>query len=273
MIERVHRTLKNAIIARKQEWLQALPVVLLGLRCVTNEFGASPFSAVTGGELLYPCVAVPGERDPHCTQQFVRELASHMRHLDFSNIGTGTCHTPPEPYVPPTLTKCSHVWVRVDRVKKPLEAQYVGPMKVLERGPKTFVIESPTGVTQRVSVDRLKPAILRNCVDRPAKMQVSRQLSTGAPVSMPPQAPDPPPCNAESETTTRSGRESASRLRLTSYITNTICLFTLLHVYYYCLFPFFFLFLMYLVDIHRCPLLEAPPLVGGMMWWISTLCN
>ena len=48
LIERTHRTIKAAFIARKENWLQALPVILLGIHNVPNESGVSPFSAVTG---------------------------------------------------------------------------------------------------------------------------------------------------------------------------------------------------------------------------------
>ena len=54
MIERQHRTLKTAITARKEDWLQALPVVLLSIRNIPNESGFSPFTAVTGTSLLFP---------------------------------------------------------------------------------------------------------------------------------------------------------------------------------------------------------------------------
>ena len=54
LVERSHSTLKAAIMARKQEWLQALPVVMLGIRALPNDSGLSPFTAVTGSQLLFP---------------------------------------------------------------------------------------------------------------------------------------------------------------------------------------------------------------------------
>ena len=48
IVERMHRTLKTAILARKQKWIEALPVVLLGIRCMPNTSGISPFFSVTG---------------------------------------------------------------------------------------------------------------------------------------------------------------------------------------------------------------------------------
>ena len=57
------------------------------------------------------------------------------------------------------LMSASHVYLRVDAVRRPLVPPYEGPYPVLERSSKTFVIlkrEKPITVT----VDRLKPAVL-----------------------------------------------------------------------------------------------------------------
>ena len=54
MVERFHRTLKNALKARPDDWLVALPSVLLALRCLPNEHGICPFTAVTGASPLMP---------------------------------------------------------------------------------------------------------------------------------------------------------------------------------------------------------------------------
>ncbi|CAM1292349.1 Uncharacterised protein r2_g154 [Pycnogonum litorale] len=57
------------------------------------------------------------------------------------------------------LMRCS-VWLRVDRVRRPLEAPYQGPFLVLKRSPKTFVLQKPNGREMSVTIDRLKPAII-----------------------------------------------------------------------------------------------------------------
>ena len=46
IIERHHRTLKAAIMARKHKWFISLPIVLLGLRMSPNSLNFSPFTAV-----------------------------------------------------------------------------------------------------------------------------------------------------------------------------------------------------------------------------------
>uniref|UniRef100_A0A1I8GGB4 DUF7041 domain-containing protein n=1 Tax=Macrostomum lignano TaxID=282301 RepID=A0A1I8GGB4_9PLAT len=66
----------------------------------------------------------------------------------------------PRSYVPKDLEMAEFVWVRVDRVRSPLEAPYSGPYRVKQRTDKFFVIFLPSGNTESVSIDRLKPARL-----------------------------------------------------------------------------------------------------------------
>ena len=62
-------------------------------------------------------------------------------------------------YVYPLLFRCSHVFVRIDSVKSPLQRPYSGPHFVLERHDKYFVIEKD-GHTDTVTIDRSKPAFV-----------------------------------------------------------------------------------------------------------------
>ena len=75
MIERQHRTLKTAIMARKQNWLDALPIILLGLRSIPTEQGFSPSVAVTGTELLLPNLLIASQDMPSFTSEKVQKLA------------------------------------------------------------------------------------------------------------------------------------------------------------------------------------------------------
>ena len=61
------------------------------------------------------------------------------------------------PRLDPALQSVSHVFLRVDAVRRPLVPPYIGPFPVLRRGPKTFdILQGKKTVT--VSIDRLKPA-------------------------------------------------------------------------------------------------------------------
>lgn len=51
--------------------------------------------------------------------------------------------------------------MRVDRVRRSLEAPYLGPFEVVKRFPKYFTIKLPQG-ENNVSIDRLKPAYLHS---------------------------------------------------------------------------------------------------------------
>ena len=61
--------------------------------------------------------------------------------------------------VDPALETASHVFLRVDAVRRPLVPPYLGPFRVLRHGPKTFEILQ-NGKTNTVSIDRLKPAFI-----------------------------------------------------------------------------------------------------------------
>ncbi|GBM59450.1 hypothetical protein AVEN_117651-1 [Araneus ventricosus] len=57
------------------------------------------------------------------------------------------------------LKNCSHVFQRIDRVKKQLEPPYEGPFSVIESKDKNFTINIK-GENVNVSLDRLKPAYI-----------------------------------------------------------------------------------------------------------------
>ena len=87
----------------------------------------------------------------------------------------------------------THVFIRRDAVKSPLQPPYDGPFKVISRATKFFKIDLGTR-TDTVSLDRLKPAHL----DTAAK------LSTATPRDEP--APDPTDSPEPQARRTRSGR-------------------------------------------------------------------
>lgn len=161
MIERTHRTIKTAIKARKQDWLDSLPVVLLGMRSIPNNDGFSPFTLVTGGDLLMPYPIIENREENSFTTDEIKKLALEMSKLDISKLSSGINNAKQKVYVPKDLEKCTHVWIRIDRVRRPLEAPYSGPFEVIERQPKYFKIKFNNGKEDNISIDRLKPAYLR----------------------------------------------------------------------------------------------------------------
>ena len=86
-----------------------------------------------------------------------------MKQIDFQSLSEGRLHSSKKclSFIPKELKNCSHVWVRVDRIRKPLEAPYSGPYKVLQLHDKTVTIETTPGNSQVVSIERVKPALLQ----------------------------------------------------------------------------------------------------------------
>lgn len=123
--------------------------------------GIAPFTAVTGGQLLFPRILIDSASSSQHQHEFIRELTRRMTEIDFRQLSEGSQHAIRREYIPPELDRCSHVWLRVDRVRRPLEAPYSGSFKVLQRMAKTFRIELHNGKSDCVSIDRLKPAFVR----------------------------------------------------------------------------------------------------------------
>ena len=138
-----HRIRTTAIMARKQSWLLALPVVLLGIRAAPNDSGYSPFTAVTGSSILVPSLLIDNilENGTSQNSDLTKQLSSEILKLDIAELSQGKIHSKPREYIPKDLFKCGKVWMRIDRVRRPLEAPYAGPYKVLQRASKYFLLE------------------------------------------------------------------------------------------------------------------------------------
>ncbi|KFM61258.1 hypothetical protein X975_11147, partial [Stegodyphus mimosarum] len=129
----------------------------MGFRSAHKEdIGATTSELVYGktirlpGEFFNP---TPMDASP---KQFVEDLKSHfasVRPTTTSSQGQRTC------FIHPRLHESTHVFVRHDGVRKPLQDPYDGPFKVLERRDKTFDVEIK-GNKQTISIDRLKPAFV-----------------------------------------------------------------------------------------------------------------
>ncbi|KAF2347666.1 Integrase catalytic core [Trinorchestia longiramus] len=160
-VERVfraaYRPAGNGIVERHHRTLHSLPIVLLGLRMTPNATGFSPFTAVTGTMMLCPQPVI--SRDIHKTTspELLQTFLSEMQSTDFRQCSEYTCHSSLPFYVPPDLQTCDKVWLRVDRVRKSLEAPYTGPFEVLRRSPKNFIPKLPQG-DSTVSTNMLKSA-------------------------------------------------------------------------------------------------------------------
>ncbi len=98
-----------------------------------------------------------------------------------------------------SLRSATHVFVRHDAVRKPLQPLYDGSYRVLDRYDRFYTLDL-NGRTDSVSVDRLKPAH----IDFPIAPE-THMPSSAPPTTTPPSQPDivlEPPATR----TTRSGR-------------------------------------------------------------------
>ncbi|GBN82603.1 hypothetical protein AVEN_131548-1 [Araneus ventricosus] len=138
-----------------ENWLNDLPLVLLGIR---SSF--KPDLATSSAELVYgTTMKLPGEyfsNTPVTTSasSFLQMLRHHV--LSFRPVPT-THHGSSAVFVSDDLIKASHVFLRIDRVRKSLEPPHAGPYKVLSRTEKVFTVEID-GKPTTVSIDRLKAA-------------------------------------------------------------------------------------------------------------------
>ncbi|KAK3752626.1 hypothetical protein RRG08_008769 [Elysia crispata] len=156
MIERFHRTLKTALKARLTgpNWVEELPWVLLGLRTTPKEdLGYSSAELVYGEPLT-----IPGELVPPKSAKSMDDLLLNFRlNIPLYAPLPASHHTSARTYLSPSLLAAKHVYVRRDGTKGPLQRPYSGPYAVLTPGEKTFLIDIG-GRTERISVDRIKPA-------------------------------------------------------------------------------------------------------------------
>uniref|UniRef100_A0A1I8FST1 Fibrinogen C-terminal domain-containing protein n=1 Tax=Macrostomum lignano TaxID=282301 RepID=A0A1I8FST1_9PLAT len=99
-----------------------------------------------GEHPMLPRVIV-SDKDPNSIQMSLDHLLEQRTRM-----------TSTTPHVPQELWSTDKVWVRVDRVRKPLEAPY-SPDHTQSFGalPKFFIIEFRPGHEEAISIDRLKP--------------------------------------------------------------------------------------------------------------------
>jgi len=89
------------------------------------------------------------------TTTYVRQLAKDLPTL----AGPAVRQEVKPTRVSEELKSCDKVWVRVDRIRRPLEAPYEGPFHVISRSDKVYRIKKLNGMEETISIDRLKPCI------------------------------------------------------------------------------------------------------------------
>ena len=209
LVERFHRQLKAALKTHPQStWVESLPLVLLGIRTALKED-----LHCTAAELVYGTnLRLPGEffTSPSSTptlerSEYVLQLKSRMSQIRPISPRLPQRHN----FVNPDLSTCTHVFIRHDAVRKPLQPPYNGPYPVVKRTDKYFTVNL-NGREDTVSLDRLKPAYLDPSHPATSSAATDDTDLVFTPTSTPTQ--DPPP------KTTRSGRRVHWPKHLHSYV-------------------------------------------------------
>ena len=208
MVERLHRTMKERLMARAcatgaTNWMDYLPFVLLGLRTTLREDSkCSPAQLVFGGPLRLPGDLV--ELSLSVPSVSASDFSHHLHAVIRCSAPMSVLHHGSRPQrVDAALQSASHVLLRVDAVRRPLVPPYEGPFEVLERNAKTFII-SRHGKSVTISIDRLKPAYVsvpQDSLSQPAQLHLAPRSGPTSPAVVP--APSSTPA-ADSTTTLSS---------------------------------------------------------------------
>lgn len=175
MVERFHRQLKASLVARcnTANWSEDVCFVLLGIRVAIREDSkCSPADLVYGESFKLPGeffinTNSTDELDP---TTFLDRLRLRMQSVKPTETRKSN---QPNVFIPKTLETCTHVFVRIDKVRPSLSPVYDGPFEVKRKLRKQFVVEVK-GKNETISIDRLKPAfgILSFDQNRPHEKRV-----------------------------------------------------------------------------------------------------
>ncbi len=158
MVERFHRQLKASLITKLHPdmWMDALPLVLLGIHSAFKEdISATAAELVYGTTLRLPREFFVGSSTSSALDptEYVDRLKSHPTTLRPCPPRLSQRHS----YISSDLSKATHVFVRRDCVRKPLQPPYDGPFRVINRNAKYFAIDF-NNQHKNISIDRLKSA-------------------------------------------------------------------------------------------------------------------
>ena len=221
LVEWSHRQLKAAIKSYPcpAQWTDTLPLALLGIRTALKEdIGCTAAELVYGTSLRHPreFFTTPNNAQDLNPISYVAGLKRAMQALH----PTKPRHSPrPHMHVDNNLHSASHIFVRHDAVRKPLQPPYDGPYKVLAHADKYFTL-NVNGHQDTVSVDWLKAAHLDQPVtEPPLPPDPATQSPAGPSTPTSPTAQTPTPAPTPPTTrTTQSGHHVHWPTHLTDFV-------------------------------------------------------
>ncbi|GFW46771.1 hypothetical protein TNCV_2981271 [Trichonephila clavipes] len=204
MIEELHRPLKSAIKCHATErWIEVLPIILLGLRASLKEdILCTPAELVFGTTIRLPADMFDSSKPDDDVVNFVSKLKSHMQSL---HPKPPKHHGKRPVFIHPGLLEATHVFLRRDMLRRPLQQPYDGPFKVLQRKDKVFFLDI-NGKRVSVSIDRCKPAFFLNTED----LQLP-QTKNETPATVEPNATASTPATVESDPTASTPTQPSTR--------------------------------------------------------------
>ncbi|XP_036317692.1 uncharacterized protein LOC118732670 [Rhagoletis pomonella] len=119
------------------------------------------------------------EKGPQA-QCFVENFREFMRTVRSAPTAH---HTKSRAFTHRTLSTSTHVFIRVDEMKKPLEPPYRGPYEVLERISDLVFRVNVEGRSTTISTERLKPAFIENTTESPPTKQNNESNASPAPTT------------------------------------------------------------------------------------------
>jgi hypothetical protein len=138
-----------------QNWTEALPLVLLGIRTsFKGDLQASVAELVYGEPLRIPGELLTPTADPVDPALLITEFCQHMAPPQAGSSSTPR-HPTPATFVHSELGKCTHIFLHQDTTRRALEPPY----RVLSRREKTLQL-LVRGRPVTVSADRVKPAYI-----------------------------------------------------------------------------------------------------------------
>ncbi|GBN62738.1 hypothetical protein AVEN_85807-1, partial [Araneus ventricosus] len=156
MVEYFHRQLKASLMCRlrsTERWVQQLPTILLGIRTAFKEdINASSAEFVYGSNLRLPGQFLQDNSVKTEPSEFLDLLRQHFR--DLRPVAESS-HSSTKIFAYKELANCSHVLVRRDAVRRPLQQPYDGPFQVLHRKVKDYKIQVKDKSIW-ISINRLK---------------------------------------------------------------------------------------------------------------------
>lgn len=137
-------------------WSDRLSTVLLGLRNhVRIDTGASPAEFLYGTTLTIPGEFVSNDNFSPDPQAFIEDFRVFMRECKPVPVAH---KFKKRIFYFKDLATCTHVFLRNDAVRQPLERPYTGPHEIVQHVSDRVYVIDVKGKPISVTIERLKPA-------------------------------------------------------------------------------------------------------------------